>query len=143
VIIIAAGEGSRWGNYRDTPKHLTVVEKEVLLHRTCSQFLKYTDDVCVIGADERYAVENTSLYIIKTQNTHWGDAAKFMSSKHLWSQNSRTVLVFGDVYFTNDAVKKIMTDKDPFKFFLRKDKNEETGARWKEIFALTFDASSA
>jgi hypothetical protein len=143
VIIIAAGDGSRWGNYRDTPKHLTVVEKEVLLHRTCKQFLKYTDDVCVVGADERYAVDGTSLYIIKTQNTHWGDAAKFMSSKNLWLHDGRTVLVFGDVYFTNDAVKKIMKNKDPFKFFLRKDANEETGARWKEIFALSFDAASA
>lgn len=142
VIIIAAGDGTRWGNYRGTPKHLAVVEKEVLLERTCKQFLKYTDDVCVVGLDERYKIDGTSLYTIKTQNTHWGDAAKFMSSKNLWLPNGRTVLVFGDVYFTNDAVRKIMKNNDPFKFFLRKDANEETGARWKEIFALSFDERS-
>ncbi len=138
VIILAAGDGSRWGNYRDTTKHLVTVEREVLLHRTCKQFLKYTNDVAVIGLDERYKVDGTSLYIIKSPNTNWKDGAKIMSSKPLWSTNGRTVLVFGDVYFTHDAVKAIMTDDKELCFFLRKGPNETTGARWKEIFAIAF-----
>jgi hypothetical protein len=139
VIILAAGNGTRWGNYRGTPKHLTKVEGKTLLERTCAQFLKYTSDVCVIGIDERYQVAGTSLYVIKSDNTHWKDAAKFLSSNNLWLNDGRTVLVFGDVYFTSDAVKTIMKNNDPFKFFLRTGPNEETGARWKEIFALSFD----
>jgi len=139
VIILAAGDGSRWGNYRDTPKHLVKVEREVLLHRACRQFLKYTDSVSVIGLDERYKVDETSLYIVKSPNTNWKDGAKIMCSKNLWSTSGRTVLVFGDVYFTNEAVKAIMTDKDSdFRFYLRKGPNKETGARWKEIFAIAF-----
>lgn len=143
VIILAAGDGTRWGNYRGTPKHLTKVEGKVLLERTAKQFLKYTDDVCIIGLDERYKVDGTSLYVIKSPNTHWRDAAKFLCSRNLWLRDGRTVLVFGDVYFTSDAVQKIMRNKDNFKFFLRKDANEETGARWKEIFALSFDETMA
>jgi hypothetical protein len=143
VIILAAGSGERWDNFRGTPKHLTKVEGKVLLERTCKQFLKYTDDVCVIGLDERYQVDGTSLYVVRSNNTNWGDASKFLSSKNMWLHDSRTVLVFGDVYFTSEAVKTIMADKDPFKFFLRTGPNEETGARWKEIFALSFDQTMA
>jgi hypothetical protein len=143
VIILAAGDGTRWGDYRGTPKHLAKVEGKTLLERTCSQFLKYADDVCVIGLDNRYQVEGTSLYVIKAQNTHWKDASKFLSSKNLWLHDGRTVLVFGDVYFTSEAVKTIMKEKDSFKFFLRTGPNEETGARWKEIFALSFDQTMA
>jgi hypothetical protein len=143
VIILAAGSGERWKDFRGTPKHLTKIEGKVLLERTCSQFLKYTDDVCVIGLDERYKVEGTSLYTIQSQNTHWRDAAKFLSSKNLWLNDGRTVLVFGDVYFTSEAVKTIMKDKDPFKFFLRTGPSELSGARWKEIFGLSFDQNMA
>jgi|LakMenEpi03Aug12_release.lakeMendotaPanAssembly.Ray.scaffolds.fasta_scaffold15542_4 hypothetical protein len=143
VIILAAGDGERWKNFRGTPKHLTKVENKVLLERTCEQFLKYTDDVCVIGLDNRYQVEGTSLYVIKAQNTHWKDASKFLSSKNLWLRDGRTILVFGDVYFTSEAVKTIMKNNDPFKFFLRTGPNEQTGARWKEIFALSFDQTMA
>lgn len=141
VIILAAGSGSRWNNFRGTPKHLAIVEKEVLLERTAKQFLKYTDDVCVVGADERYKVDETSLYIIKSPNTNWKDAAKFMSSKNLWLRDGRTVLVFGDVYFTPDAVKKIMSNKDEWKWFLRSDASELTGCTWKEIFGFAFNGS--
>jgi hypothetical protein len=143
VIILAAGSGERWKDFRGTPKHLTKIEGKILLERTCSQFLKYTDDVCVIGLDERYKVEGTSLYVVQSQNTHWKDAAKFLSSKNLWLNNGRTVLVFGDVYFTSEAVKTIMKDKDPFKFFLRTGPSELSGARWKEIFGLSFDQNMA
>lgn len=143
VIILAAGKSKSWNNFRGTPKHLTKVEGKTLLERTCKQFLKYTDNVCVIGLDERYQVDGTSLYVIKSDNTNWKDASKFLSSKDLWLRDGRTILVFGDVYFTSEAVKTIMKDKDSFKFFLRRGANEETGARWKEIFAISFDQTMA
>lgn len=139
VIILAAGDSTRWGNFRGTPKHLTKVEGKVLLERTAKQFLKYTDDVCIIGLDERYKVEGTSLYVIQAPNTNWKDASKFLSSKNLWKFDGRTILVFGDVYFTSEAVKTIMSDKDAYKFFLRSDASSITGCEWKEIFAVGFN----
>jgi hypothetical protein len=141
VIVIAAGDGSRWGDYRDSPKHLVTIEKEVLLQRTVKQFLKYTDDVCIIGLDERYNVEGATLYIPTGINTNYKDANKFMCSQTLWNKNGRTVLVFGDVYFTNDAVKTVMKTPGEIKWFLRKEGSVLSGARWKEIFAFAFDAT--
>lgn len=143
VIVLAAGSAERWQNYRGVPKHLVKIEGKRLLDRTCAQFLKYTDDVCVIGADDRYKVDGTSLYVIKAPNTNWKDAAKFMSSKNLWLNDGRTVLVFGDVFFTSDAVKTIMSDDSPYKFFLRTGPSEFFGARWKEIFAVSFNEDGA
>ena len=141
VIIVAAGDGSRWNNYRGTPKHLTVVEKEVLLERTCKQFLKYTSDVCIIGRDKRYEVKGATLYIPSGSNTNYKDANKFMCTQALWNKNGRTVIVFGDVYFTNDAVKTIMKSDGEYKWFLRREESKISGARWKEIFAFAFNAS--
>ena len=141
VIVIAAGDTSRWNNYRDAPKHLVTIEKEVLLQRTVKQFLKYTDDVCIIGLDDRYNVEGATLFIPKGMNTNYKDANKFMCSQSLWNKNGRTVLVFGDVYFTNDAVKTIMKTPGEFKWFLRKEASELSGGRSKEVFAFAFDAT--
>ena len=140
VIVIAAGDGTRWGDYRGTPKHLVTIEKEILLQRTVKQFLKYTDDICIIGLDERYNVEGATLYIPKGINTNYKDANKYMCSQTLWNKTGRTVLVFGDVYYTNDAVKTIMKTQGEFKWFLRKEGSALSGARWKEIFAFAFDA---
>lgn len=143
VLIIAAGSDQRWNNHRGTAKHLAVVEKEVLLKRTVDQFLKYTNDVCVVGPDASYLIDGAQLYIVKSQNTHWRDAAKFLSSKNLWNPNGRTVLVFGDVWLTSDAVKRIVKNKDSFKWFLRKGASEITGKNRGEIFAFAFNSSQA
>ena len=141
VIIAAAGSGARWGNFRGTQKHLAVVEGEVLLERTVKQFLKYTDDVCIIGADDSYKVDGASLYVVKSPNTNWKDGAKFMSSSKLWLREGRTIIVFGDVYFTNDAVKAIMTSNQEWVWFLRAGESELTGCNYKEIFAFAFNGS--
>ena len=143
VLIVAAGVEKRWNNHNGTPRHLTVVEKEVLIERTANQFLKYTDQVCVVAPDSSYAIDGAKLYIIKTSNTFWQDAAKFLSSKALWNPDGRTVIVFGDVWFTPDAVNKIMKNKDSFKWFLRKDGSKITGKQRREIFAFSFHSSQA
>jgi hypothetical protein len=139
VIIIAAGPGERWKNFRGTTKHLAKVENEVLIQRTAKQFLKYTDDVCIVGNGEDYFVEGAMLYVVKVHNTNWRDAGKFMSSKHLWINDGRTVLVFGDVWFSTEAVKKIMTDKDSLKFYLRSGASTVHSSDRPEIFGLAFD----
>lgn len=140
VMILAAGEGSRWENYRGTPKHLTTIEDEVLLERTCRQFLRYTDDVIVVGADSRYEVSGTTLYIPPAPKPKWQDMAKFWSSHERWG-SKRTVLAFGDVYYTDDAVKTIMENKDEWHCFLRKGPSSFTGCEWKEIFAFAFNGT--
>lgn len=135
VLILAAGDGTRWKNYRGVPKHLVTIEGEVLLERTCRQFLQYTDDVIVVGPDDRYVVDGTTLFVPSMNQGR--ELEKFASSMELWS-DSRTVLVFGDVYFTDEAVKTIMTCGDNWKFYCRTNESKITGKKHKEIFALSF-----
>ena len=138
VLILAAGDGTRWGNYRGNPKHLVEIEGEAILHRTCRQFLRYTDDVIVVGPDKRYLVEGTRLYIPEISKRRELD--KLASSMSEWAKNGKTVLVYGDVYFTDEAVKTIAANKDAWAFFCRSGGSSITGKSAKEIFAIAFDS---
>jgi hypothetical protein len=141
VLVLAAGNGDRWENYRGTAKHFLNVEGEVLIERTVRQLKRYTNDIVVVGSSDAYAIEGTSLYITKpaAEDADFGDLLKFYSSMTLWS-DTRTVLVFGDVYFTDEAMDQIMTTDDSFTFLLR-DSLEALGGSRREVFAISFDSS--
>jgi hypothetical protein len=139
VLILAAGDATRWQNHRGTPKHRLIIEDEVLIERTAKQFLKYTNDVVTVVQKNAHQVEGCSMYV-PGQSRNLKDMAKFMSSQTIWSDD-RTVLVFGDVYFTDEAVETIMSDTQQWRFYLRKEASEITGKPWREIFGISFDAS--
>ena len=139
VLILAAGDAIRWENYRNTPKHRLIIEDEILIERTARQFLKYTNDVVIVGNKNAHQVEGCSMYV-PGQGRNLKDMAKFISSQTIWSDD-RTVLVFGDVYFTDEAVETIMSDKKQWRFYLRKGASTVTGKGWREIFGISFQAS--
>ena len=139
ILILCAGEGSRWNNYTGVPKHRVVVEGEVLIERTVRQFLKYTDDIVVVANDDSYIIPGTTCYIAKKNENNEG-MDKFLSSQEQWS-DTKTIIVYGDVYFTDEAVELIATNDRQWCFFLRKDASEITGKGWREIFGLSFNAS--
>jgi hypothetical protein len=139
VLILCAGDGSRWNNYTGVPKHKVVVEGEILVERTVRQFLKYTDDIVVVANDDSYSIPGTTCYIAKKDENH-KIMDKFLSSQEQWS-DTKTIIVYGDVYFTDEAVELIATNDRQWCFFLRKDASQITGKAWGEIFGFSFDAS--
>lgn len=134
VIIPAAGEGSRWNNFRGTKKHLAIVENEILINRTVNQFKTYTTDIIVMSKDKL----NIDVSIESPIEGEWNDAAKLYSSTHLWSSD-RNIVAFGDVWFSDEAVKTIATNTDQIQFFMRPKASKITGKNYKEIFAISFD----
>ena len=136
AIVLAGGESKRWSNFEGVPKHLAIVENETLLFRTCRQLLQYTDDVIVIGPDHRYSYPNTELHQPNNQ-PGWDELNKFKSSDHLWSDD-RTALIFGDVWFSDDAITNIANDTFSLTFFLRQTGSVLTGCKYGEIFAISF-----
>lgn len=136
IIIAAAGEGRRWNNFRNIPKHLAIVEGERLIDRIYKQFRDFSDDIVIISTDERYLIGDAKLKAPVIGD--WLDFGKIYSSSHIWSDD-RTIIVFGDVYFTDEAVQKIISNQDPYKFFMRKGPSKYTGKGHKEIFAFAFD----
>lgn len=140
ALILAAGESSRWNNYRGGKKHFLTIDGEVLIHRTVRQCLQRTDDVTVVGLDESYEVPGAKLFVPNRPDPAWLDMAKFRSSMELWS-DTRTVLLLGDVYFTDSAIDQIFSSTQSWVFLLRKGPSTITGGR-AEVFAVAFDSSA-
>ncbi len=134
VLILAAGSGERWANHLGVPKHLIDIDGERLVQRTARQFAQYAEEVIVVGPDdERYFKEGESSYVPKTNLKTEID--KFLSSMLLWGDQN-VVLVFGDVYFTDEAVETIMTYSGDWTFFCRPSGSKITGKKWREIYAF-------
>lgn len=108
AIIIAAGDATRWGNYLGVPKHFIEVDGEPIIHRTVRLLNEYgVDDVWVVGKDDRYDIEGSKLFVPPFNPGHY-DADKFLNSRELWLEHGRTLVLYGDVYFTEFAMFKIM-----------------------------------
>lgn len=135
VIIPAAGSGSRWNNFRGTPKHFATVDGEILIHRTINQFNKHTNDITVVAKDNM----DIPAKVESPLSGEWNDSAKLWSSNHLWSTTERNIVAFGDVWFSEKAVDTITSNSDPIQFFMRIGPSKITKKPYKEIFAVAFD----
>jgi len=116
AIVLAAGEGKRWNNYTGVPKHLLEIEGESLIQRTTRQISAYADKTYVVGVDSSYRTDFSELFVPEQKQPAL-EMHKFSSSQELWSE--RTVLLFGDTYYTDEAISTIVQDTEDFTFFLR------------------------
>lgn len=140
AIIIAAGNGTRWSNYLGIPKHLIQINHEPILHRTVRLLQKNgVHDIHVVGPrDDRYHVQGSQLYVPMRKQKNY-DADKFLSSQSLWHPSERTVVFYGDVFFTEEAVQTIViSDIQDWTLFCRSKASKITGGRYKECFAQSF-----
>lgn len=138
IIVIAAGEGTRWGNHTGVPKHLAVLDGERLIDRIARLFSPH-GEVIVVGPDDRYHAPGAGLWrpTITPSN---GDADKFLSSRELWSRTTRTVIVYGDCFYSGQAAKTIATDRSrEWRMFGRVGPSSITNKPWGEPFAWAFD----
>lgn len=138
-IIIAAGEATRWGNHLGVPKHFAVINGEPIIKRTVRQLRERDvaqDDIFVVSKDyELSGVVN----VYPKLNHKNAEADKFLSSRGYWSKHGRTVILLGDVYFTDNAIDKIMNDMNRnWTFYCRPEPHEKYGYPWGEGFAVSF-----
>lgn len=141
-IIICAGEASRWGNYLNTPKHLIEIEGERLLDRTV-RLLKERGIkeiyIVVKSIKPEYAVKGAAQVVADLNPQENVDADKFLSSKAFWNQKGRTLVFYGDCYFTDEAMDTIVNfESDEWTLFCRPNASEITGTPWGECFAQSF-----
>ena len=135
AIVLAAGEGKRWGNYTGVPKHLLEIEGESLIQRTTRQISAYADRTFVVGTDSSYKTNFSELFVPEQRQPAL-EMHKFSSSRALWSE--RTVLLFGDAYYTDEAISTIVQDTEDFTFFLRSGPSSFTQKPYGEIYAFSF-----
>lgn len=138
-IIIAAGDGTRWGNYLGTTKHLAVLNGQPIIYRTIDLLrangVSY-DDIFVVSKDYNLLIVNNYRPKLNPRNF---DADKFLSSSKLWNKEGRTVIVYGDVYFSEDAIKTIIeSEEKDWRLFCRPTASKITGTPHGECFAISF-----
>lgn len=140
AIIICAGEATRWDNYLGVKKHFIEIGGEKLLHRTV-RLLKENgiNDIYIVNKGEsEYKIKGTKSFIPEL-NEYNGGVDKFINSKELWLENGRTIVLYGDVYFSEYAMEKIVTHNNyDWQLFGRAFGSRVTGCPWGECFAQTF-----
>jgi hypothetical protein len=137
-IVIAAGEGKRWNNYLGKRKHFIEIEGETIIARTVRLLQKYTSKIFVVADSEKFQIAGSTLSYPQLNKLNY-DADKFLSSSSLWNMEGRTVLIYGDVYFTEDAIRQIMEfGKREWMTFARFGASDFTGKPYGEIFAHSF-----
>lgn len=137
ILILCAGEAKRWNNYLGVPKQLIPINGEPLLDRTVRLLhLKELYDINIISNDERLKVNNESFY--RPKKFEW-IVETLLSTQSLWNKN--TIVLLGDVFFTQDAINTIDHLKETLHIYGRYGASEFTSTPWGEIFALSFQQS--
>jgi hypothetical protein len=145
-IIACSGSGSRWNNYLGRPKHLIEIDNETLISRTVRLIKKYdkNNEIIIMAYRKDYKVNGTCLHVpnLFTQSKHVKYPAIY-TCHNIWNRNGKTILLFGDIFFTENAIKKIINKSyyNTFKilFFGRKGSSELTNKKYGEIFGMSFN----
>jgi hypothetical protein len=138
-LILCAGSGSRWANHLGRPKQLLRIGDETLLERMVRQFRGAgLTDLHVVARNKEFRLPGCGFlnpgatrYTVQT----------LLATRELWSR--RTIVLLGDVWYSNRAVKRIMACQVPLAFFGREHPSIITGCTWGELFALSFSAEAA
>jgi len=140
---MAAGEGSRWGNYLGTPKHLCAPAGEPLLSRLVRQVRERGVRDLVVFGPEWYSEYVDGAPVVTpdelADTSEWLGATKFVNTRRYWSETERTVLLFGDCWLEDDTMDAILgCDDREWVTWCRWGKSEVTGCRYGENFAVSF-----
>lgn len=148
AVIMAGGDGSRWGNYLGTTKHLLTIEGERLVERTVRQLVERgVDDIIVLGTPdvlEAFAAGATPAVAVAPRYVGL-DIDKFRSTVEHWLVNDDpervTFVLYGDVWFSDAGLDRLLDvdelgDVRPFDFVGRFGPSELTGTPYGELFGL-------
>ena len=126
---MAAGEQTRWKAHGGVgSKHLLEVEGETLLARIVRQTAG--QDAIISGDYPGLGVPNFT----PTRDTSIVDGR--LSVRELWSDHVRTVILLGDCFYTDEAMRKILDHAGPEPcLFARFRPSRLTGKPWAEPFA--------
>ena len=137
VIIAAAGQRPKWGGYLGVPPHLVQVDGWPLLSRTIGQARKLTTDVHVTCPDDdRYRMAAGEGAVCHVRGD---EGNEYTSTRDLWLTSGRTVLLLGDVFFSDEAIATIGGGSPTaYRCFGRAGASKHTGTPYGEIFAASW-----
>lgn len=138
VIIAASGSQSKWDGHLGVPSHFAPLTRhggQPLIARTVEQVRSYDlEPEVLVPLGSRY----NELDAVKhpTSVTH---ESEYAASRAHWDEQGRTVLLLGDVYFSDLAMERIMRfTKRQYMVFGRFGPSKVTGTPYGEIFAASW-----
>ncbi len=135
IIILCAGQANRWAP--KSLKQLVPIDGEPLLHRTVRLLRSFEyDDIYIACIDPKLRIEGCKHFT--PSDARW-TASTLYSSRHLW--DNRTIILLGDVYYTEESLTKILECPSELKFIGRLGPSSFTGCPYGEIFGLLFSDS--
>jgi choline kinase len=144
-IILCGGENSRWGD-AGSRKHFVSIDGELLVNRTLRLARTFNPARLVVVVNRRdldlYASKlcgDVELYGIDPSVGQETEAYKYLSSRDVWNRAGGTVVLLGDVWFSEAAIAKVFRETDEeWTAFGRSGPSGFTGCRWGELFAQRF-----
>jgi hypothetical protein len=136
ALILCAGSGKQWGEYLGRPKQLIVIDNESLLDRMARLLRDHgVTDIDIVSNDDRLRIAGCGFF--RPTRYRW-TVQTLLSTRELWRE--RTLVLLGDVYYSEAAIRTIIRFKGNLRVFGRPGRSSFTHKR-REIFALSFDSS--
>lgn len=134
AVILCAGTGDRWNNYLGIPKQLIEIGGETLLDRAI-RLLKRdgVSDIHVVTHNQLLKQEGIKTFA--PEKYEW-TVESLLSTRTLWKE--KTLVLLGDVFYTNKAMHRIVTSPNSIGVFGRSGASKCTFKTTGEIFALSF-----
>ena len=130
VYILANGEATRWGNYRNCDKQLIPIDGEPLLNRTVrllrTEGLKQKQ-VIICG---KYKVKGSSniVTVSKTKREVFEEVANLTDEPF--------IILYGDCYYTEAIIHDLLTREiKQYAEWFNVSPNPNTGKKWAEGYA--------
>jgi hypothetical protein len=140
ILLLCAGEGTRWGDFLGVPKQLVAFGEEPLLRRTVRLLaeLGYAANTVCVTTDHRLMLEGVATF--EPTGYRW-TVETLLSTQSLWGR--RVIVLLGDVFFTRRSLLRIMSCHCPIACFGRPWPSAYAGCNHGEIFALGFSSYCA
>ncbi len=127
AIILAAGMGVRMDNTSEIPKCLLEINGKQIIRKQIESLNanNITDISVVVGYKEEMVKEACKDLKLKFYtNPNYKDTGMleslFCAKNEL---NNNTIMIYGDVYFEKEVIKKLISDKNDFCLIVDKSKN--------------------
>jgi 2-polyprenyl-3-methyl-5-hydroxy-6-metoxy-1,4-benzoquinol methylase len=137
AVICAAGSGSRWRNYLGTRKHFARINGEALLLRAV-RLLRQNNvhDITIYSnPDHPYVLPGVTCI---TGGFHANATTARKLTRSSWSTIDQTLLMLGDVYYTEETIATMTTPTPGFHQFGRLAPSKATGKPGAEMYGWQF-----
>lgn len=124
ILILADGDGTRWGNYLGVPKQYITIDGETILDRMIRLVYQTEKDITIIGSFKHP----------HAKNDHFDDRLKRHLFQHIAERYREPfIMLNGDCYYTEGIIKDCLTrETDRWLHWCCPHRNEYTGKPYGE-----------